>query len=297
MDLTTFVDILEPHIIRMIQSNKIALNSSSGSGGEEARMFVANAAFATEFNIASVASGSNRDATVNIDATPSGSGVGQINLSVPSAGGTINLTATQRITLNGTTHVTGALNAGSNTVIVTNDGTLSVGNLSADYTPIDSTWNTNGSTLLLNASTYSTIGFHDSGARVDYIRAGAGVITIGYNGGYGAARVDFGGVVGTGWDGLSFGSGWANYGGAYQTGQVKKVGDVVFLRGLVYRFTGSGTTIATLPAGYRPPARCLVGVHTNTGLGRIDILTDGTISAIGGGTDWIQLDTVLFSVA
>ena len=186
-------------------------------------------------------------------------------------------------------------NVGSNTVIVTNDGTLSVGNVSADYTPIASTWNTTGSTLLLNALNYTTIGFRDSGSRVDYIRAGAGVITIGYDGGYGAARVDFGGVIGTGWSNLSFGSGWTDYGGSYQTGQVKKVGDLIFLRGLVKRTSGSGATITTLPSDHRPPAQLLYGVHTNTGLGRVDIDSSGNVSLQGGGADWVQLNGLVFS--
>lgn len=188
-------------------------------------------------------------------------------------------------------------NIGTSTVIVTNDGTLSVGNITVDYSPIDSTWNTTGSTLLLNALTYSTIGFHDSGARVDYIRAGGGVITLGYNGGYGAARVDFGGVIGTGWSNLSFGSGWTDYGSGFMPGSYKKVGDLIFLRGLVKRTSGSGTTITTLPSGYRPPAQLLFAVHTNTGLGRVDIDTSGNVTLVGGGADWVQLNGLVFSVA
>ena len=204
--------------------------------------------------------------------------------------------ASSDMALGNSLHVKLAANVGTNTVIVTNDGTLSVGNLSVDYTPIDSTWNTTGSTLLLNALNYTTIGFHDSGNRVDYIRAGAGVITLGYDGGYGAARVDFGGVVGTGWDGLSFGSGWANYGGGEQTGQVKKVGDLIFLRGLVYRFTGSGTTIATLPAGLRPAAYSRFVQETATGVGRVDVHPDGTVVFVSGGSGWVCLDRIVFSV-
>jgi hypothetical protein len=206
-----------------------------------------------------------------------------------------NSSASSDMALSTSLHIRLAANVGTNTVIVTNDGTLSVGNITVDYSPIDSTWNTTGSTLLLNALNYTTIGFHDSGARVDYIRAGGGVITVGYDGGYGAARVDFGGVVGTGWSNLSFGSGWANYGSSYQNGEFKKVGDLVFLRGLIYRFTGSGTTIATLPSGCRPPATMLFGVHTNTGLGRVDINNGGDIFVVSGGTDWIQLNGLVFS--
>ena len=256
-------------------------------------------------------------------------------------------------------------NIGTNTTQTTYDGTLSVGNVSTTYSPTTSNWTSGGgTTLLLNAASYSVIGFHDSLDRVDFIRVGAGTMTLGYDGGWGSPYVSipggalvgrgassngaltiagtafnshfnyatdehtfirggkltsnvyindantglvsisagggptvFGGRIGEAWSGFTFGSGWANYGGDYQTGQVKKVGDVVFLRGLVYRFIGSGTTIATLPAGYRPPARCLVGVHTNTGLGRVDIDTSGNIMLVAGGADWVQLNGLVFSVA
>ena len=97
------------------------------------------------------------------------------------------------------------------------------------------------------------------------------------------------------WTGLSYGSGWTSYGSGYQAGQYKKVGDLVFLRGLVGRTSGVGVTIATLPSGYRPPAQCLYIMNTNTGAGRLDIQTDGQIVATSGGTDWVQLEGFIFS--
>jgi hypothetical protein len=68
-------------------------------------------------------------------------------------------------------------------------GTIHAGSTATDYTPTGANWNTAGTTLLLNALTYSAIGFHDSGSRVDFIRVGAGVITLGYDGGFGAAAI------------------------------------------------------------------------------------------------------------
>jgi len=69
-------------------------------------------------------------------------------------------------------------------------GSLSIGNTSVDYTPTAGNWNTSGSTLILSGATYTNIGFHDSGNRVDYIRAGGGVISIGYNGSWGSAYTE-----------------------------------------------------------------------------------------------------------
>ena len=68
--------------------------------------------------------------------------------------------------------------------------TLGIGDSTQDYTPTSGNYKGLGATLLLNAANYSTIGFHDAALRVDYIRVGAGVMTLGYDGGYGAAVVD-----------------------------------------------------------------------------------------------------------
>ncbi len=74
---------------------------------------------------------------------------------------------------------------------------VSVGTATVDYTPTAGTWSTTAATLLLNAATYSTIGFHDSGSRVDYIRVGAGFMVLGHDGGYGSARVEAPGGIST----------------------------------------------------------------------------------------------------
>lgn len=97
------------------------------------------------------------------------------------------------------------------------------------------------------------------------------------------------------WDGFTFGSGWANYGSGWNNGQVKKVGDLVFLRGLVYRFSGSDTTIATLPAGSRPPAGVIFAVDTNSGSGRVDIDSTGVVTLSSGGAGNVSLSGIVFS--
>jgi hypothetical protein len=69
------------------------------------------------------------------------------------------------------------------------DGVISLGNTGVNYNPTTTNWTTTGTTMVLNASDYSTIGFHDSGNRVDFIRTGVGVIQLGYDGGWGAATI------------------------------------------------------------------------------------------------------------
>ena len=121
-----------------------------------------------------------------------------------------------------------------------------------------------------------------------------------------AGNVAFGGTLGGAWTGLSYGTGWVDYGGGYQAGQYKKVGDLVFLRGLVRRTTTSAgdITIGTLPAGYRPAARLMM---STTGywssayqLTRVEILTTGVVQfagSIGVTVDFFSLDSIVFSIA
>lgn len=68
-------------------------------------------------------------------------------------------------------------------------GGISCGSIDWNYNPTSGTWATE-STLLLNAYDYSVIGFNDNGSRVDFIRVGAGKMVLGYDGGFGSARVE-----------------------------------------------------------------------------------------------------------
>jgi hypothetical protein len=95
------------------------------------------------------------------------------------------------------------------------------------------------------------------------------------------------------WNNLSFGSGWTNLGGVWQTGQYRKFGDFVKLRGLVARTSGSGTTIAILPVGARPPMAVLADTIADGSVqARVDIYSDGTISLQTGPGGWVSLDSI-----
>lgn len=104
-------------------------------------------------------------------------------------------------------------------------------------------------------------------------------------------------TLGGSWNNLSFISGWGNLGGGWQTGQYKKIGDMVFLRGFVYRTSGSSAYIATLPSGYRPPAPDRWAVTTDAGAhGNIQIDSNGDIQVIvGSPTDYMTLSGIAFS--
>jgi hypothetical protein len=77
---------------------------------------------------------------------------------------------------------------GNNAVVNNTDGHLSIGDVNANSSPTNQNWGER-TTFLLSAQDYSTIGFHDSGQRVDFIRAGGGTIQLGYDGGWGQANI------------------------------------------------------------------------------------------------------------
>lgn len=102
--------------------------------------------------------------------------------------------------------------------------------------------------------------------------------------------------LGETWIGLTFNTGWGNFGGGWQNGQYKKFGDLVYLRGVVSRTSGVATLITTLPAGYRPPATLLYAVDASGALGRIDITTGGDVVLATGAVTYAQLNGIVFSV-
>lgn len=106
--------------------------------------------------------------------------------------------------------------------------------------------------------------------------------------------------VGGAWTNLTYtnagGTTWADFAGGFQIGQYKKFGDLVFVRGLAKRTAGAGTTIATLPSGFRPSTSTqLFSSLAYGGAGRVDIDTSGNIVDMNGvGATWISLN-LLFS--
>lgn len=90
---------------------------------------------------------------------------------------------------------------------------------------------------------------------------------------------------------------WVNYGGVYQTpGYYKDPLGMVHLRGLVKDgTTTAGTTLFTLPVGFRPLAQTVCITLTNSVLGTMNIETDGDVN-VGGGTSsaWFSLENITF---
>lgn len=92
-------------------------------------------------------------------------------------------------------------------------------------------------------------------------------------------------AVDSGWIDFTYASGWANFGGAWQTGQYRKVDDIVHIRAVCKKVSGTSFLIATLPAGYRPPLNIrTVGMDNGVTARTVDIKSDGTITAWNTGS-------------
>ena len=178
-------------------------------------------------------------------------------------------------------------------------GTIQRAALTGDVT---ATANSNATTIAANAVTNAKLA-QMTAATVKGRASGAGTgDPVDLTADQVAAIVNAATGLGSTWTALPYTTGattWADFvTGGHQVGQYKKFGDLVFLRGLVKRTSGSGTTIATLPSGYRPASYVqLYNALTDGGAVRVDVNTDGTITLPGGGSPaWISLLLPPFSV-
>ena len=94
------------------------------------------------------------------------------------------------------------------------------------------------------------------------------------------------------WNSLPFVNSWVNYSSDYNPGGYYRDNNgIVRLRGLIK--DGTNTTIATLPAGYRPGYRILTTGFTHTyNACRVDVLANGEISLQHStyNNGWLSLD-------
>jgi hypothetical protein len=102
----------------------------------------------------------------------------------------------------------------------------------------------------------------------------------------------------TPWTAVTFQNGWANKGSPEQPCQYRKIGDIVYLRGMMTRNPVPFATAAfNLPVGFRPPALVrptpIVGNASYTlTLSRADITIQGDYLASAGNADsmWWPID-------
>lgn len=113
-----------------------------------------------------------------------------------------------------------------------------------------------------------------------------------------------GNIIGsTPWTAFPFAAGYDNYednhGGGYQTVQYRKIGDIVYLRGLIHQTDHAvfplTVLVGTLPVGFRPPAT--VNFSTIESPGGILVGASGVVLSNGNPTEYQYLDGISFSTS
>lgn len=69
---------------------------------------------------------------------------------------------------------------------------------------------------------------------------------------------------------------WVNYGSSNEVAGYRRIGDLVYLRGLIKSGT-IATTAFTLPAGYRPAADLIFAVASNSAYGQLRVTPAGLV--------------------
>lgn len=162
----------------------------------------------------------------------------------------------------------------------------------ASYYTID--YSTNGGTSWTNGftnqntTTYSYTGTHNQTVQVR-VSATSTDGTNTYTSTYGTASVTI-----PLWANLVYQNNWADYQtSSWATGAYTKTSaGLVVLKGLI-KNGASGTTIGTLPVGYRPAQNLVFASVSQSANARIDILTNGNVLLVAGSVD-VSLESIRF---
>ncbi len=85
----------------------------------------------------------------------------------------------------------------------------------------------------------------------------------------------------------AFENSWAIYDSTYAPARfLKTAAGVVFIEGMV---KDGSATIFTLPTGYRPGYKLRFTAQGDSGIGQLDIDTDGTVDYVAGGNTWFAI--------
>jgi hypothetical protein len=89
---------------------------------------------------------------------------------------------------------------------------------------------------------------------------------------------------------------WVNYPGNMPAGYYKDSFGIVHIQGMV-KSGAIGSTIFTLPVGYRPSAGFNVATASNGAYGEIAIDANGVVTATVGSNTWVSLMNIQFRSA
>ena len=99
----------------------------------------------------------------------------------------------------------------------------------------------------------------------------------------------------TGWIAPTLLSDWENFGAEFSIAGYRKIGSVVYLRGVLRNGSAASAIFFTLPSGYRPFYAQTLTSFSAAGPCRIDIYPDGGVYAVNNGsTTSTSLDGISF---
>jgi hypothetical protein len=88
---------------------------------------------------------------------------------------------------------------------------------------------------------------------------------------------------------------WVSYGSPHYGAGYRLAGKTVTLRGVVKNGT-VGASIFTLPSNMRPTKNLIMVVLSNGAIGRVTIVSDGTVVVSTGNNAWVSLDGISFEL-
>lgn len=96
---------------------------------------------------------------------------------------------------------------------------------------------------------------------------------------------------------------WTNYASGFEGLSVRMLGDIVFVRGLVRRSSGSpaaNESVFTLPVGWRPPYSLVFMCNESVGWSRFDVVPNGNVNWVlgnaAGAAGYSSLSSIFFSI-
>jgi len=103
----------------------------------------------------------------------------------------------------------------------------------------------------------------------------------------------------SGWTNISsFSNSWVNFGGTHAVAAYKKIGNIVYLKGLIKDGT-LGSKAFTLESGYYSTEYFILSTIASSGTvgsGRLDVQTNGDVVPRSGGNTWFSLNGLCFYV-
>lgn len=102
----------------------------------------------------------------------------------------------------------------------------------------------------------------------------------------------------SGWIPISFNSGWGAHASSYTDPEYRKIGNQVYIKGLIKRTSGTDNTVFTLPVGFRPKKSGVFTSKQEGGGPDIYITNFGRVSTTNAyvNNTWMSMDTIMFFI-